>query len=60
MCVCANCQEMITFTSPQLLSWPDFNYSGINSLNILVEENVVCISSLDLALTYTKRESLLH
>lgn len=55
LCICANCQEMITLTSHQVDEWPNFNYKGLNEVKVVVEENLVCISTMELILTYSKR-----
>eukprot|EP01105_Mastigella_eilhardi_P014593 TRINITY_DN331_c0_g1_i2.p1 TRINITY_DN331_c0_g1~~TRINITY_DN331_c0_g1_i2.p1 ORF type:complete len:768 (-),score=181.30 TRINITY_DN331_c0_g1_i2:130-2145(-) len=53
-CMCGNCGEPYTLanTAPTT-GWPQYNYSGLNTIEIILLNNDICLSYINVTLNYT-------
>lgn len=53
LCRCANCMEQISYSSPEYsLGWKSYEYGALNNFSIRVHSNFICLSEIQLFLTY--------
>ncbi|KAH3744365.1 protein kinase [Pelomyxa schiedti] len=52
-CLCGNCVAPLLMYCEMGGGWPSYNYSGTNSVEVIVTLNEICLSYIEVGLNYT-------